>query len=64
MKKKNRLIEANITLKLRIFIDEETNPEEVLNTQNLFINSEMGMITETKIVNTDITRDENLVCVR
>jgi hypothetical protein len=60
MRKKDRIIEATIVLDIRFFIDETTEPEDVLNRSNLYVNSDHGMITEMKFVHFAITKDEKV----
>lgn len=60
MKKKDRLIEATVVVNLRFFIDEDTVPEDVLDTRNLYINSDHGMITEMKLIHSAITKDQKI----
>ena len=60
MKKKDRIIEATIVVDLKFFIDEDTVPGDVLNRNNLYINSDHGMITEMKLIHTAITKDQKI----
>lgn len=60
MKKKDRIIEATIVVDLKFFIDEDTVPGDVLNRNNLYINSDHGMITEMKLIHSAITKDQKI----
>lgn len=60
MKKRNRVIRATVVLDIQFYIDEDTVPEDVLNSHNLYVNSDHGMITESKIVHTAITKDQKI----
>jgi hypothetical protein len=60
MRKKDRIIEATIVLDIRFFIDETTEPEDVLNRSNLYVNSDHAMITEMKFIHSAITKDEKV----
>jgi hypothetical protein len=60
MRKKDRVIEATIVLDIKFFIDETTEPEDVLNRSSLYVNSDHGMITEMKLIHSAITKDQKL----
>ena len=60
MRKKDRVIEATIVLDIKFFIDETTEPEDVLNRSSLYVNSDHGMITEMKLIHSAITKDQKI----
>ena len=60
MKKRNRVIRATVVLDIQFYIDEDTVPEDVLDNRNLYVNSDHGMITESKLIHSAITKDQKI----
>lgn len=60
MKKRNRVIHATVVLDIQFYIDEDTVPEDVLDNRNLYVNSDHGMITESKLIHSAITKDQKI----
>lgn len=58
--KDHRRVRATVVLDIVFYIDKDTEPEDVLDNSNLYINSDHGMITEMKLIHSAITKDQKI----